>query len=155
MIESVVRDVSTAPSRPRGAAGMGLVLSFAQDEVRAFTPGHARALADLTAVGFRFALREVTDLDMDFAALGQMGFVFVELDAPVFLEGLPAPSGHVPPADITRHLSEFGLSLIVGRIEDDWLLARVLGFGVVFGKGGRFGGPGRVKDEVVAPSSAA
>ncbi len=146
--------LEAAAAAPRGGA-MGLVLSFAQSEVRAFTPGHARALSNLAALGLRFALEEVTDLDMDFAALKGMGFAFVELDAPVFLDGLPAAGGRVPAADICRHLANFGLALIVGRIDDDWLLARILGFGVLYGKGALFGGPRQVKDEVVAASTAA
>ena len=44
--------------------------------------------------------------------------------------------------------------MIVGRIEDDWLLARILGFGV-FGKGTLFGGPRLVKPEIVAGAAAA
>lgn len=134
-----------------GIAGrMSLVLSFTQSEVRAFTPGHTAALATLAKAGFGFALEEVTDLDMDFARLKPMGFQFVKLDAPVFLEGLPGVGARVPASDICRHLSDFGLTLIVGHIEDDWLLARILGFGVLFGKGAVFGGPRQVKDEVVA-----
>jgi len=101
------------------------------------------------------ALEEVTDLDMDFAELKELGFAFVELDAPVFLDGLPAASGRVPASDICRHLADFGMTLIVGRIEDDWLLARILGFGVLFGKGTLFGAPRLVKDEVVADPAAA
>ena len=147
--------LEAAATGPGSGAAMGLVLSFAQSEVRAFTPGHARALGDLAAIGLRFALEELTDLDMDFAALKEMGFAFVELDAPVFLDGLPAPGGRVPASDICRHLADFGLSLIVGRIEDDWLLARILGFGVMFGKGALFGGARLVKDEVVAGTTAA
>jgi cyclic-di-GMP phosphodiesterase TipF (flagellum assembly factor) len=138
-----------------GEQGMGLVLAFAQSEVRAFTPGHVQALAALAAAGFRFALEAVTDRDMDFAGLKKMGFAFVELDAPVFLDGLPSAVGRVPASDICRHLADFGLTLIVGRIEDDWLLARILGFGVVFGKGTLFGAPRLVKDEVVAGPAAA
>jgi cyclic-di-GMP phosphodiesterase TipF (flagellum assembly factor) len=147
--------IEAAATGPGKGAPMGLVLSFAQSEVRAFSQGHVRALGDLATLGLRFALEEVTDLDMDFAALKAMGFAFVELDAPVFLDGLPAPGGRVPASDICRHLGDFGLSLIVGRIEDDWLLARILGFGVMFGKGTLFGGARLVKDEVVAGSSAA
>src|SRR5581483_3969177 len=107
-----------AAAAPGGANGMTLVLSFAQSEVRAFTPAHTKALAALTPLGFRFALEAVTDLDMDFAALKNMGFAFVELDAPVFLDGLPCAGGRIPASDICRHLADFGLSLIVGRIED-------------------------------------
>jgi cyclic-di-GMP phosphodiesterase TipF (flagellum assembly factor) len=146
--------LEAAANRPGAGATMGLVLSFAQSEVRNFTPGHVRALGDLAGLGLNFALEGVTDLDMDFAALKQMGFAFVELDAPVFLDGLPSPSGSVPASDLCRYLADFGLSLIVGRIEDDWLLARILGFGVLFGKGGLFGGPRLVKDEVVAGPAA-
>jgi len=91
---------------------------------------------------------------MDFAGLRAMGFEFIELDAPVFLDGLPAAEGRVPSSDICRFLGDFGLTLIVGRIEDDWLLARVLGFGVLFGKGTLFGGPKLVKPEVVAEPAA-
>jgi cyclic-di-GMP phosphodiesterase TipF (flagellum assembly factor) len=149
------RFVDAASAEPSPEGGMGLVLAFSQSEVRAFTPGHAEALGTLAAAGFSFALEGVTDLDMDFSGLREMGFAFVELDAPVFLDGLPAAGGRVPASDICRHLSDFGLTLIVGRIEDDWLLARILGFGVLYGKGTLFGGPRLVKDEVVAAPAAA
>jgi cyclic-di-GMP phosphodiesterase TipF (flagellum assembly factor) len=147
--------LDAAAAGPGGKAGMSLVLAFAQSEVRAFRPVHTEALATLAGLGFRFALEAVTDLDMDFASLKQMGFAFVELDAPVFLDGLPCAGERIPASDICRHLADFGLSLIVGRIDDDWLLARILGFGVLFGKGSLFGGARLVKDEVVAGPSAA
>jgi cyclic-di-GMP phosphodiesterase, flagellum assembly factor TipF len=155
--ESITHDdfVVAAVEEPAIGGNMSLVLSFAQSEMRTLTPAHTQALAALSTVGFRFALEEVTDLDMDFAALKEMGFAFVELDAPVFLDGLPAATGRVPASDICRHLADFGLTLIVGRIEDDWLLARILGFGVLFGKGALFGAPRLVKDEVVAAPAAA
>jgi cyclic-di-GMP phosphodiesterase TipF (flagellum assembly factor) len=155
--ESITHDdfVFAAVEEPAIGGNMSLVLSFAQSEMRTLTPAHTQALAALSSVGFRFALEEVTDLDMDFAALKEMGFAFVELDAPVFLDGLPAAGGRVPASDICRHLADFGLTLIVGRIEDDWLLARILGFGVLFGKGALFGAPRLVKDEVVAAPAAA
>jgi cyclic-di-GMP phosphodiesterase, flagellum assembly factor TipF len=145
--------VGTASAEPNGRAR--LVLSFTQDEVRAFSRGHLETLTSLAAAGFGFALDAVTDLDMDFGALKKLGFEFVKLDAPVFLEGLPAPAGHVPAADICRTLADFGLTLVVGKIEDDWLLARILGFGVLFGRGTLFGGPKLVKAEVAGTSAAA
>jgi cyclic-di-GMP phosphodiesterase TipF (flagellum assembly factor) len=135
---------------------MRLVLSFSQSDARTFTPAHAEALSTMAASGFGFALEDVTDLEMDFARLKAIGFEFVKLDAKVFLDGLQAPGGCVPASDICRYLSEFGLALIVGSIEDDWLLARVMGFGVLLGKGTLFGGPRLVKAEAVAgPGSAA
>ena len=146
--------LACAAAEPGKPTGMNLVLSFAQGEVRTFAPGHVQALKRLASVGLRFALEEMTDLDMDFAALKAMGLEFVKLDAPSFLEGLPgAGGGRVPASDICRLLADFGLTVIVGRIEDDWLLARILGFGVLFGKGTLFGGPKLVKPEVVAAAA--
>jgi len=148
--------LNAAAMQPGTAGRINLVLSFTQADVRSFTPVHAEALGSMAAGGFAFALEDVTDLDMDFGRLKAMGFEFIKLDADVFLEGLRASDGRVPAADICRYLSEFGLALIVGRIEDDWLLARILGFGVLLGKGALFGGPKQVKAEVVAdPGTAA
>lgn len=133
-----------------------LVLSFSQSDARTFTPAHAEALGTMAASGFRFALEDVTDLEMDFGRLKAIGFEFVKLDAQVFLDGLQAPGGCVPASDICRYLSEFGLALIVASIEDDWQLAKVMGFGVLLGKGTLFGGPRLVKPEAVAkPGTAA
>lgn len=156
--ESLTNDefLDAAALQPGTDGRIGLVLSFTQSDVRTFTPVHAEALGSMAAGGFGFALEDVTDLDMDFGGLKAMGFEFVKLDAQVFLEGLRAPSGRVPASDICRYLSEFGLTLIVGRIEDEWLLARILGFGVLLGKGTLFGGSKLVKAEVVAePGSVA
>lgn len=130
-----------------------LVLSFSQSDARAFTPAHAEALGAMAAAGFGFALEDVTDLEMDFGKLKALGFEFVKLDAQVFLDGMQAPGGCIPAADICRYLSEFGLSLIVGAIEDDWLLAKVMGFGVLLGKGTLFGGPRLIK--AMEPGAAA
>jgi cyclic-di-GMP phosphodiesterase, flagellum assembly factor TipF len=134
---------------------MQLVLSFSQSDVRTFTPAHAEALGTMAAGGFAFALEDMTDLEMDFARLKAIGFEYIKLDAKVFLDGLQAPGGCVPASDICRYLSEFGLALIVADIEDDWLLAKVMGFGVILGKGTLFGGPRLVKPEAVAGPAAA
>ena len=133
--------------------GVRLVLSFAQSDARNFTPAHADALGTMAGAGFGFALEDVTDLEMDFARLKALGFEFVKLDAQVFLDGMQAPGGCIPAADICRYLSEFGLTLIVGAIEDDWLLAKIMGFGVLLGKGTLFGGPRLIK--AMEPGSAA
>jgi cyclic-di-GMP phosphodiesterase TipF (flagellum assembly factor) len=130
-----------------------LVLSFAQSDARNFTPAHADALGTMSGAGFGFALEDVTDLEMDFGRLKAMGFEFVKLDAQVFLDGMQAPGGCIPAADICRYLSEFGLTLIVGAIEDDWLLAKIMGFGVLLGKGTLFGGPRLIK--AMEPGAAA
>jgi cyclic-di-GMP phosphodiesterase, flagellum assembly factor TipF len=100
-------------------------------------------------LGFRFALEDVSDLDMDFEALTAAGFAFAKFDARIFLEGLPAQGGLIPAADLCRYLAHLGLTLIVGRIDDEAQLAKVLGFGALFGQGTLFGAPRPVKAEVL------
>jgi cyclic-di-GMP phosphodiesterase TipF (flagellum assembly factor) len=137
-----------------GDLGTRLVLAFTQSDVRAFGSVHWDALSTMKDIGLRFSLEEVADLDMDFERLKSGGFDFVKLDAPVFLEGLPAPGGPIPAADLCRHLSGLGLALVVGRIDDERDLAKIMGFGVVFGQGTLFGAPRPVRIDP-APETAA
>ena len=138
----------------RASLATQLVLSFTQSDVRGFSTPEWDSLADMRALGFRFALSHITDLDMDFEALAEQGFAFVKLDASVFLEGLPAPSGHLPSSDVCRHLARHGLALVVEHIDDDDKLARVFGFGVLLGQGQLFGGPRPVRADVTRNRSA-
>jgi cyclic-di-GMP phosphodiesterase TipF (flagellum assembly factor) len=141
----------------RASLASQLVLSFSQTDVRAFSTPEWDSLADMRALGFRFALSAITDLDMDFEALAEQGFAFAKLDASVFLEGLRAPSGHIPSSDVCRHLAKQGLTLVVEHIDDEEKLARVFGFGVLLGQGQLFGGRRPVRADVVGrrPGTAA
>lgn len=146
--EAILGAQETLPSR--------LVLTFAQRDIRAFTDAHWDTMLTMAEIGVRFAIDHVTDLDMDFGELNSRGFDYVKLDAPVFLEGLPAADGPIPSADICNHLTGQGLALILGRIEDEMTMAKILGFGVVFGQGTLFGGARPVKvDLAPAPNVAA
>jgi cyclic-di-GMP phosphodiesterase, flagellum assembly factor TipF len=136
----------------RSSLATQLVLSFTQSDVRAFSTPEWDSLADMRALGFRFAMSHLTDLDMDFEALSEQGFAFVKLDASVFLSGLPAPSGHLPSNEVCRHLASHGLALVAERIESDDQLARVFGFGVLLGQGQLFGGARPVRADVVNTS---
>ncbi|MEQ1698442.1 MAG: EAL domain-containing protein [Hyphomicrobiaceae bacterium] len=138
-----------------GAFPGQLVLTLPQAHVATFTTADWHTLARLREAGFGFALSDVTNLDMDFPRLRDAGFVFARLDAETFLIGLPTSDGVVPPADICRHLATSGLMLIVGGILEDHQLARIFGFGVLFGQGRLFGGPRPMKQEQgVAPQYA-
>ena len=141
---------------PDVALASRLVMSVAQSEIRGFGPAHWDALAAMAQTGLRYALVDVVDLDVDFEAIKRRGFDFVRLDARVFLDGLPAPHGEVPAADLCRYLSRLGFSLIVGRITDERELVKVLGFGALLGQGRLFGASRPVKVAHVArqPSAA-
>ena len=141
-------DLATIMGADRVMAGR-LVLSFEQKDVRGFTPVQWQSVDRLAVLGFRFALSDVTDMDMDFELLGQKGFAFAKLDADVFRSGLRTGQVIVPPADVCRHLAGAGLTLVVDRIQNDRELAEVLGFGALFGQGALFGGPRPVKAHVL------
>lgn len=132
-----------------------LVLTFAQSDVRTLSARERATLEDMRELGFRFALGDVTDLDVDFEGLRAAGFQFVKLDADVFLEGLPTSGGLIPASDICRYLAQLGLTLIVGGIVDEAQFARIYGFGVLFGQGQLFGGPRMVKAEPSAQGQTA
>jgi cyclic-di-GMP phosphodiesterase TipF (flagellum assembly factor) len=139
----------------RASLAAQLVLSFTQNDVRGFAAAEWDSLADMRALGFRFALSDITDLDMDFEALAEQGFAFVKLDADVFLRGLPTANGVIPSSDVCRHLAKLGLTLVVEHIDNEDKLARIFGFGVLLGQGQLFGGPRPVRSDVVSASGTA
>jgi cyclic-di-GMP phosphodiesterase TipF (flagellum assembly factor) len=141
-------------SRP--ATARQLVLTFSQADIRSFRAAEQRAVSALSALGFRFAIAGLTDLDMNFAAMAKAGFGFVKLDASVLMHGLAHPGGHVPAGDVCRYLADQGFGLIVEGIDCEETLARVFGFGVLLGQGTLFGGRRPVKADVVTkPGQAA
>ena len=88
---------------------------------------------------------------MDFELLARRGFVFAKLDTDVFLSGLPIGTTKVPAQDICQHLARAGLSLIVGKINDETARAKIMGFGAVLGQGLLFGTPRPVRADVLRP----
>lgn len=141
-------DLSTIMGVDQVMAGR-LILAFSQQDVRNFAPGQWEAIERLRTIGFRFAMGDIVDLDIDFEYLAQRGFTFARLDAAVFRQGLRLGEALVPPADICRHLALAGLTLIVDRLTTDRDVAEVFGFGALFGQGTLFGGPRPVKAHVL------
>lgn len=132
-----------------------IVFAFSEADVRAFGRVHWQTLEAMADMGIRFALEDVTALDLDLERLRRVGFEFVKLDAAVFSSGLPTAGAVIPASDLCSHLSSIGLTVVVARIEDEWALARVMGFGAVYGQGTLFGGPRPVRADVLAEASAA
>jgi len=118
-----------------------LVLFFSQLEVATFGPVQWGALTEMRDLGFRFGLEGVNDANFEFKALSAAGFVFLKLDADVFEKGLSTSNGLVPANDICRYLGDFGLTLIVGDIDQEAKRTKVLNFGAPLGQGPLFGAP--------------
>lgn len=127
-----------------------LVLTFAQSDVRGFRGPQWSMLQEMRDLGFRFALRAVTDLDMDFEPLARAGFAFAKLDAEVFLEGMTAPGAIISSADICNYLADQGLAVVVEHIDDESRRSRVFASGVQLGQGQLFGGPRLMKASALA-----
>lgn len=134
----------------REAFSRQLVIVFQQADVRGFGEQSWATLHDMQHLGFRFALSGVTDLDMDFAELKTSGFEFVKLTSQAFLAGLPALGSQIPAADVCQHLGQAGLTLVVDGIASETELAKIFGFGVLFGQGELFGGAREVRSKPAA-----
>jgi len=146
-------EATLASRRQPAASASRFVLTFTQADARGFEAPEWAAIAHMRALGFRFALSQVTDLDMDLEGLVRAGFSFVKLDVDVFLVGLRSPAGLIPSADVCRHLAGLGLGLVVEHIDDETKFAQVYGFGALLGQGQLFGGARVLKPEAVAPAS--
>ena len=155
LTDQAFRNDAAAASGQRAPGSGQLVLTFSQSDARAFQAPEWDAIASMRAMGFRFALSDVTDLDMDIEALVRAGFDFVKLDAEVFLCGLRSPAGLIPSADVCRYLAGLGLALVVERIDNEDMFARVFGFGALFGQGQLFGGARVLKPEASGGAQAA
>ncbi len=152
---SFLDGVAQAYEQRNSFAGQ-LIMTFSQADVRRFGLAEWGALRDFRSLGFRYCIAGVSDLDMDFEDLREKGFEFIKLDADVFLEGLPAGNDmFIPAADICKFFAELRFGVIVGRIEDEQVAAKIFGFGVLLGQGTLFGGPKSVKREVFASNGGA
>lgn len=130
-----------------------LIMTFPQSVARTFAPAQWQTLHEFRELGFRFALTDVTDLDIDFERLVAAGFAFVKLDADVFFNGLHlADDGFVPAQDICSFLSGLGLSVIVEGINSSETLSELFDNGVIYGQGQLFGGPRTIKADALAGS---
>jgi cyclic-di-GMP phosphodiesterase TipF (flagellum assembly factor) len=127
--------------RDREALAGELVLTFAQADVRTFGGSEWSALTDMRDLGFKFGVEDVTDFDYEFTALCAAGFAFVKVEAATLLAGLAVPNGSMPADEVSRSLSELGLTLVVGGIDSEAVRDRVVEASVPLGQGSLFGAP--------------
>jgi cyclic-di-GMP phosphodiesterase TipF (flagellum assembly factor) len=121
-----------------------LVLTFSQRAVDTMTPAAWKALRDMHAFGFRFALDKVSHMRSELTALAQSGLSFVKLEAPVLLDGFAAPDRFVSASEIIQRAALAGLSIIATGITDAKTQARLFEAGILLGQGPLFGAPRQV-----------
>lgn len=137
--------------------GERLVFSIGQGEVRGFSPAQWSTVRQLAASGFRFAIEDVTSVDLDLPELKAAGFAFMRIGAQALIDGVAGLDGSVPVAEVCRRLEGSGLTLMAVDLESEEQLDSVLGAGVPLGQGPLFGRPRPVKAEALrlAKSAAA
>jgi cyclic-di-GMP phosphodiesterase TipF (flagellum assembly factor) len=131
-----------------------LVLTFSLADVKAFGSTEWSNLTDMRDLGFRFGLSQTTDLNYEFSALRAVGFSLVKIGAAAFLNGLPAATGIVAPADVCRSLAEIGLITIVDSIDSEATRAKVVSSGATLGQGPLFGAPQRLATDTIGTAAA-
>lgn len=131
-----------------------LVFEFAKETIERCGPEESKNLAKLAALGFKFSMDRVGDLDLDLPDLRQRNFRFLKVGSTLFLEGArPGSKAKVHPADLRELLGRFGIDLVIERVENEGQVVEVLEFEASYGQGYLFGEP-RPLEEVEAAIGA-
>jgi cyclic-di-GMP phosphodiesterase TipF (flagellum assembly factor) len=123
-----------------------LYFEISQREIRGLSASELESLSTLGALGFRFSLDHVADLDIDFAALRDRHFRFVKIEAATFLRGMAETGARA--ADLRNALEPFGLELIVEKVEDEDSVAKLMDYGVELAQGYLFAEPKPLSPEM-------
>lgn len=132
-----------------------LVLAISQSELAEFSGSHWNTIRQLAESGFRFAVDDVTSLDLDLPDLRSAGFAFVRLSAQSMVDGLAGLDGVVPAADVCQRFSGTGLSIIAVGLGSEEQLDGVLAAGVALGQGSLFGVPRAIRADAMQPARSA
>jgi cyclic-di-GMP phosphodiesterase, flagellum assembly factor TipF len=128
------------------ALSESLYFEVSQRELRGLGASELESLNTLGALGFRFSLDHVADLDVDFAALRDRHFRFVKIEAATFLRGMEETGARA--ADLRNALEPFGLELIVEKVQDEDSVAKLIDYGVELAQGYLFAEPKPLSPEM-------
>ncbi len=126
-------------SNPQLAAN--LIFEFAQASLTRHDERIARNLDRLNAMGFRFSVDRVENLDLDLGELASRHVSFVKIDAATMVERLGDAEGTIEIHRLARTLDSAGISLIAEKIEEEQQVVELLDLGIDFGQGYLFGSP--------------
>lgn len=125
-----------------------MFFEFSQRAIENCGPVEMESLAAVAALGFRFSLDKVHNLDVDFQQLHDTGFRHIKIESEMFLHGMAAAGARIHPVDMKSYLDRFGMQLIVEKVEDETALASVLDHQVRLAQGNLFSEPRPVRPEV-------
>src|SRR5690606_9324904 len=131
-----------------------LVFSISQSELQGLSAAQWSTIRQLATSGFRFAIEDVTSLDLDLPDLKAAGFAFMRINAQSMLDGLASLEGVLPISELCQRISEIGLTLIAVGLGGEDQLESVLAAGVPLGKGQLFGVPRPIRAEALRPAAS-
>jgi len=131
------------------ALGDSLTFRLSQPLIQDLGAIELASLRTLGKIGFGFALDNVSNLDLDFAALRDHFFRFIKVGANTFLEGLETAKAPVSAADLTSHLERFDLKLIIEDVGDEQSFERLMQAGIELAEGNLFAAPAPVTAEAL------
>ena len=118
-----------------------LVFEFSQAEFRDFAPDALEDLRRLAAVGYRFSMDQVTDMQFDLLNLTDRNIRFVKIEGEM-LQSLNDPDGGLAGVGALKQtMDSAGIDLVVEKIETEQMLVELLDYSIDFGQGYLFGEP--------------
>ena len=118
-----------------------LVFEFPQANVARLARPVLAGLDQLARLGFRFSMDQVSDLNLDVAALGARNFRFLKIEASRLLEATQGSGTRLDMKAFKRALDRSGIDLIIEKIESDSILVELLDLPIDLGQGFLFGEP--------------
>ena len=118
-----------------------LVFEFSQAEFRDFAPDALEDLRRLAAVGYRFSMDQVTDLQFDLRNLTDRNIRFVKIEGEMLQSLIDPDGGLAGVGALKQTMDSAGIDLIVEKIETEQMLVELLDYSIDFGQGYLFGEP--------------
>jgi cyclic-di-GMP phosphodiesterase TipF (flagellum assembly factor) len=131
-IQLMAQNIELAPA---------LVFEFPQRALAEADDTLWRDLERLAQMGFRFSMDQVSDLDIDAAALSGRHFRFLKLEAGRVMAAARSGLFGNDPKLLKRTLDSYAIDLVIERSETEPMLLEVLDLHVDFGQGFLFGEP--------------
>jgi cyclic-di-GMP phosphodiesterase TipF (flagellum assembly factor) len=135
-----------------------LIFEIGQAAFDTRTGVHARNMAKLADLGFRFSLDKVRNLDLDLQDLQRSDVKFVKVGAQVLLDELTEMEDRLvlrsmpdlAAEDFALLARRYGVDLVAEKVENERQVVDILDLDIQLGQGHLFGEPRAIKSDVLA-----
>jgi cyclic-di-GMP phosphodiesterase TipF (flagellum assembly factor) len=135
-----------------------LIFEVGQSGFDTRTGAHARNMAKLADLGFRFSLDKVRNLDLDLQDLQRSDVKFVKVGAQTLLDELTEMDDRLvlrsmpdlAAEDFALLARRYGVDLVAEKVENERQVVDILDLDIQLGQGHLFGEPRAIKSDVLA-----